>query len=356
MPFIAPPKKPKGYGPQDEEPNALRPRAGAVGVDAPGAAQPQGQTSVPGSQHINIGDYLRANEGQGAKMADKLAGGLDAKAAPIAGAVGPLKAVAPGQGPAGVLDMGAGQGAAATAAMTPPGHTPAPAPLRGQAELDRANEVTADAKLLGTDGGRQELLDKAYGSGRTGGEAAFDNALMGGGAGGRLAELSKKYSGLAERVSGSQAWSKQADEGNAAIADDARRLGESKAAIKAREDAEAAELERTRPAREAAAAAEAERKRLQKDQGSEWTPDDYDGIHTRWLKDALPPGFTEPAWMEYIYNNMTQDEVNAIKSKPIGERKAFIQQLLGRIGAPDGRVNVSQQAAAGPDYSTNPYA
>ncbi len=199
MPLI---KKLQSYSDpeQDQKRRQMAPGAGAPGIGAaPATSAPQqaqaGQTSVAGSQHVNLVDYLKANEGQGKQMADKVAGGIEQGASKIAGAQ-PVKM----NSALKLEGLGAPpKQSHSTFKYGDPGY------LTGQAEQDAANKVSEQANLAATGGGQQQLLDKAYGSGRSQGEADFDNALMGAGGGGRLQELTRKYGGLADWVREDQA-------------------------------------------------------------------------------------------------------------------------------------------------------
>ncbi len=197
--------------------------AGAVGPSAPAApAQqalggPSGPTSVQGSNHINIQDYLKANEGQGNKMADKI--GIESQAAGVRGAQPVQNQYVQGLASA-PRPQNAATGPAGLSSKTP-------TYLEGQAETDAAAAVSRKAGLAGTSGGQKELLDQAYGSGRSSGESDFDNALMGGtGGGSRLGDLNKKYAGLSSWVQADQAGTAARATERASALDDHKRIND----------------------------------------------------------------------------------------------------------------------------------
>jgi hypothetical protein len=200
--------------------------AGSRGPSAPNvAAQAQapaqqamgGQTSVQGGNFVNIQDYLKANEGQGKQMSDRVAGGIESQASGI-------RATQPVQNRyiQGLASAPKPQNTA-TEALGISSRTPSY--LEGQAELDAAGEVSRKADLAGTAGGQTELLDQAYGKGRSSGEADFDNALMGGGGGGtKLGELNKKYAGLSSWLQADRAGAASRANEKAAGEEDRRRF------------------------------------------------------------------------------------------------------------------------------------
>ncbi len=145
------------------------------------AQQSQAPTSVPGGNFVNLQDYLKANEGQGKAMADKVVGGVREQADKATG-LGSMTVSPMGQAQQTIPDSGRRAG------MT----------------MDAARNAESGAGLAQTQGGREQLLNQAYGSGRSQGESNLDNALMGQGAGGRLEQLKGQYGGLAAHLGAQQ--------------------------------------------------------------------------------------------------------------------------------------------------------
>ncbi len=147
--------------------------AAAGGGAAPGSPSQQAPSSVAGGNFVNLSDYLKANEGQGQAMADKVTGGIQADADKATGLGS--QTLNP-SGPSAMLGTGLAQ--------------------KQGAQMQAAQNAESGAKLAGTEGGREQLLNKAYGSGASQGESNFNNALLGSGSGGKLGQLQGKYAGL----------------------------------------------------------------------------------------------------------------------------------------------------------------
>lgn len=154
----------------------------AGGSAAPAASAPAAGGSAPssvrGGNFINLQDYLSANAGQAQHMAGNVLNPIESKG--------------------DALKSGRPTSLAESAGMSF-------APATGQSrpsQQQAAGEVESQAGLLGSWGGREQLLRQQAGPQYSQGEANFDNALLGGAAGARMADLSKRYSGLADMVGG----------------------------------------------------------------------------------------------------------------------------------------------------------
>lgn len=230
MPYVNV-QKPKARQGQ-EEPDEKRSISSAVGGAPPtapiagaGASAP-GQGERPG-QFVNLQRYMDANAGQAKTMADKLAGGVEAAGRSASGmptfrpdsrgqALGER---APGQdGPA---PLAGGQKFAPGAQQSRPGMAPPGPPAPGSAapdwrksdpqmvappsqdalaaKYDATDAAQDQARMLGTAGGRQELLTNAYGK-TSQGESDLDNFLAGQASGGRFERLAKQYGGLTQEM------------------------------------------------------------------------------------------------------------------------------------------------------------
>ena len=211
---------------------------------APLAAQPQAPSVGPstGARAPLLADYLRANVGSG--MAEKTVGSLERQAKALqqgrvettpTGDVSVTVATGakePSRAQQAVLSGGVGfrpgKGAGTVAGTRvgemstgPIGLVPREAILTAPQAQQRAESIESQARAASQPGGAQSLLQAQYGQkqGYTQGEQLLDAALLGATAGGRLEQLSKKYSDLYGQLTG------RIGQARAAF-DDAQRLRE----------------------------------------------------------------------------------------------------------------------------------
>ncbi len=163
--------------------------AGAVGGGvapraAPGAApaapvKPAANYGERQGGFVNLSRYLDANQAQGQRMAGKVLGDIEKTGRGAQGAAQPRAAYSL---PEGILP----------ASLSGVGGVALDDPM-GRAR--KAGAAAEKAQLGSTLGGRQELVEGAYGKGSSG-EGRLDAALLGGAAGNRFVDLSKHYQGL----------------------------------------------------------------------------------------------------------------------------------------------------------------
>jgi hypothetical protein len=169
-----------------------------------------------------LADYLKA--AQGSKMAETVAGGLERQAERLKGGTVTTGAqgetglkiqtgvAAPTQERQAVIQAGIYQRGkpGPIQDFTGPGYEAPRVPSLGSATLTQAQAqkqaetVESKARAAGLEGGAQSLLQQQYGKGQTytQGEQMLDAAILGNQAGGRLGELSKKYSDLYSQLGG----------------------------------------------------------------------------------------------------------------------------------------------------------
>jgi hypothetical protein len=202
------------------KPKKEMPTGGAAG---PRFAQTKGQMPAriaPGGGTSGAGgpllvDYLRANVGaqplaETTKELAQKAGRVQAQeykgtteGVKVAEAVKPLTLQPTGEGQATATGtMGPSMESAIKSYMD----SQKPAFATPDEAAKAAMEVEATAEALGTEAGRQAVLQEKYGKGQTytAGEAALDAALAGATSGRELSALAKKYGQLYETVTGKQ--------------------------------------------------------------------------------------------------------------------------------------------------------
>jgi hypothetical protein len=192
----------------------------------PSAPQNQvaSMASSTGTRAPLLADYLRANVGSG--MAEKTVGALEKQAnaiqsskvstSPTGEITVAMETGAKGLSPAQQTVVGRGVGfmpgkGVGTVAGTkvgemstgPVGFAPTKAILTAPQAQQRAEAIESQARAVVQPGGAQSLLQAQYGQkqGYTQGEQLLDAALLGATSGGRLEQLSKKYSGLYGQLS-----------------------------------------------------------------------------------------------------------------------------------------------------------
>lgn len=170
----------KGYEqPGLGQPATPKPLSGP-GVGVPQQAGPQGPT---GARFAQLADYARANQGEGARMANNMTASTNA--------FGKIAVGAPG-----IQNQKTAQ---------PGGSMSAPAGIQSafsrlQNDEGLAQRVEDNSKLAGSFSGRREMA-AGLGQGQySSGEKDLDSALIGIESGGKLNDLSKRYSGLTNMV------------------------------------------------------------------------------------------------------------------------------------------------------------
>lgn len=217
MPFIRQQQAPRyGLAGDDKEQRKTlsfagvmpAPAAGTAAASAPSApsapAAAGGLTTPSGSNYVNLADYVRANQGAGQALTDKVLGGANQQAAELK----------QGQGSLGTKQLGVQRATPGTFQFTPGAplvtqqRQQGGSPLAGQSAVEAAQRVEETGRLAGTMGGRAELLNQQFGKdagGYSQGENDLDNALMGAGSGGRLEAAGKNFTGLTDMVRERQA-------------------------------------------------------------------------------------------------------------------------------------------------------
>lgn len=193
----------------------VTPSGGAMGATAP-------MTGSTGRKAPLLADYLKT--AQGGKMAETVVGGLEKQAERLKGGTvttGPegqlglqvqTGVAAPSAGRQAVMQGGVYRkgGGGPVTDFTGPGFEAPRTPSLSTAGLTQAQAqkqaetIESKARAAGQEGGAQSLLQQQYGKGQTytQGEQMLDAAILGSQAGGRLGELSKRYSDLYSQLGG----------------------------------------------------------------------------------------------------------------------------------------------------------
>ena len=205
MPYLRQPTQ--RTGPDDEEAAPTLTTAGGGVASRSGApvAGPSGPATAQGGGFANLADYVRVNQGGAQQMADKVVGGVEQQGSIAQGTIQQRQP----------NTLSTGQTAAAA---------PNDATFNRQAnearQVGQAQTAQQNVGLLGSWGGRGELLNQTYGQnpgGYSAGENALDNALLSNAAGARMQGAQSRFTGLADYVRGQQQ-SKYATEAKAAQA------------------------------------------------------------------------------------------------------------------------------------------